>query len=602
MSNWQSDPLHPIAVLLDELRAEDVALRLNAIHRISTICLALGAERTRTELIPFLQESLDDDDEILLALAEELGGTFVEYVGGPDYAHLVLPILEHLAGVEETLVRDKAAQSANQICDVLSQEQVDEHFVPLVRRLSTGEWFTSRTSATALYAAAYPKATPPVQEESIRMYSKLCEDDTPMVRRAAAKELGGFSKQLGHDNLVNSLLPAFRKLSGDDQDSVRLLTVESMIAIAEQLSEDECKNLLGQTMKSLVNDRSWRVRYMVADHFVKLAKAAGEDIVRDELVAAYVALLKDQEAEVRTAAAGQIPGFAELVDRDTILNRLMPCIRDLSTDASQHVRAALASQISGLAPLLGNDATIEHLLPLFLQLLKDEFPEVRLNIISKLEVVNNVIGIELLSKALLPAIVELAEDKQWRVRQAIIEYIPLLAKQLGVAFFDEQLANLCMGWLGDPVFSIREAATINLRKLTEVFGVDWAKETIIPKVMEMGHNVNYLYRMTTTMAPALDIDSIRSSILPTVVSLSADRIPNIRFNVAKAFEVLSQSLASQQGGPDLVSSEIIPALDKLRSDTDADVRFFAEKASEKAREVASGEAQAVSEEVVMTDA
>ncbi|GAA6027468.1 hypothetical protein NBRC10512_004891 [Rhodotorula toruloides] len=547
MSNWQSDPLHPIAVLLDELRAEDVALRLNAIHRISTICLALGAERTRTELIPFLQESLDDDDEILLALAEELGGTFVEYVGGPDYAHLVLPILEHLAGVEETLVRDKAAQSANQICDVLSQEQVEEHFVPLVRRLSTGEWFTSRTSATALYAAAYPKATPPVQEESIRMYSKLCEDDTPMVRRAAAKELGGFSKQLGHDNLVNSLLPAFRKLSGDDQDSVRLLTVESMIAIAEQLSEDECKNLLGQTMKSLVNDRSWRVRYMVADHFVKLAKAAGEDIVRDELVAAYVALLKDQEAEVRTAAAGQIPGFAELVDRDTILN-------------------------------------------------------LRLNIISKLEVVNNVIGIELLSKALLPAIVELAEDKQWRVRQAIIEYIPLLAKQLGVAFFDEQLANLCMGWLGDPVFSIREAATINLRKLTEVFGVDWAKETIIPKVMEMGHNVNYLYRMTTTMAPALDIDSIRSSILPTVVSLSADRIPNIRFNVAKAFEVLSQSLASQQGGPDLVSSEIIPALDKLRSDTDADVRFFAEKASEKAREVASGEAQAVSEEVVMTDA
>lgn len=183
-----------------------------------------------------------------------------------------------------------------------------------------------------------------------------------------------------------------------------------------------------------------------------------------------------------------------------ILSQLMPCIRDLSTDASQHVRAALGSQISGLAPLLGKDATIEHLLPLFLQLLKDEFPEVRLNIISKLEVVNDVIGIELLSKALLPAIVQLAEDKQWRVRQAIIEYIPLLAKQLGVAFFDDQLANLCMGWLGDPVFSIREAATINLRKLTEVFGVEWAKETIIPKVMEMGQNVNYLHRMTTVFA------------------------------------------------------------------------------------------------------
>lgn len=111
-----------------------------------------------------------------------------------------------------------------------------------------------------------------------------------------------------------------------------------------------------------------------------------------------------------------------------------------------------------------------------------------------------VIGIELLSQSLLPAIVQLAEDKQWRVRLAIIEYIPLLASQLGMKFFDEKLGGLCMSWLGDPVYSIREAATKNLRKLTEVFGVDWARSTIIPKVMNMGSQTNYLYRMTTCFA------------------------------------------------------------------------------------------------------
>jgi serine/threonine-protein phosphatase 2A regulatory subunit A len=111
-----------------------------------------------------------------------------------------------------------------------------------------------------------------------------------------------------------------------------------------------------------------------------------------------------------------------------------------------------------------------------------------------------VIGIELLSQSLLPAIVQLAEDKQWRVRLAIIEYIPLLASQLGVKFFDEQLSDLCMGWLGDTVFSIREAATQNLKKLTEVFGVEWSKNSIIPKVMAMGQHPNYLYRMTTCFA------------------------------------------------------------------------------------------------------
>jgi len=252
---------------------------------------------------------------------------------------------------------------------------------------------------------------------------------------------------------------------------------------------------------------------------MQIAKAVDEEVVSRDLVPAFVKLLKDNEAEVRTAIAGQIPGFCALVERSVLLNEIMPTIEDLVSDSSQHVRAALGTQISGLAPILGKQEyvlkppyvlcllpwlticrTIDHLLPMFLQMLKDEFPEVRLHIISKLELVNQVIGIELLSQSLLPAIVQLAEDKQWRVRLAIIEYIPLLASQLGVKFFDEKLSNLCMGWLGDTVFSIREAATHNLKKLTEVFGVDWASEAIIPKVMNMGGHPNYLYRMTTCFA------------------------------------------------------------------------------------------------------
>jgi serine/threonine-protein phosphatase 2A regulatory subunit A len=71
------EQLYPIAILIDELKSDDVTLRLNAIHRISTIALALGPERARDELVPFLQDSLDDEDEVLLALAEELGQGFV---------------------------------------------------------------------------------------------------------------------------------------------------------------------------------------------------------------------------------------------------------------------------------------------------------------------------------------------------------------------------------------------------------------------------------------------------------------------------------------------------------------------------------------------
>ena len=75
------EPLYPIAVLIDELKNEDIQLRLNSIRILSTIARALGEERTRKELIPFLSENNDDDDEVLLAMAEELG-VFIPYVGG----------------------------------------------------------------------------------------------------------------------------------------------------------------------------------------------------------------------------------------------------------------------------------------------------------------------------------------------------------------------------------------------------------------------------------------------------------------------------------------------------------------------------------------
>lgn len=84
-------------------------------------------------------------------------------------------------------------------------------------------------------------------------------------------------------------------------------------------------------------------------------------------------------------------------------------------------------------------------------------------------------------------------------------------------------------------------------------------------------------------APASGTSSQQPSLLETVTVLANDPIPNIRFNVAKAFEVLATVLADQPGGNDLVRDTIIPGLMKLKDDDDADVRYFAGKALEVSR-------------------
>lgn len=119
-------------VYSDELKNEDVALRLNSVKRLTTIALALGEDRTRKELIPFLSESNDDEDEVLLAMAEELG-SFVSYVGGPSYGHYLLPPLEGLAIVEETVVRDRAVESLNKVGNLLPDSSIADHLVPLIK-------------------------------------------------------------------------------------------------------------------------------------------------------------------------------------------------------------------------------------------------------------------------------------------------------------------------------------------------------------------------------------------------------------------------------------------------------------------------------------
>ncbi|KAF2858275.1 protein phosphatase PP2A regulatory subunit A [Piedraia hortae CBS 480.64] len=614
MDDPQNDELYPIAILIDELKHDDVLLRLNAIRRLPTIALALGAERTRKELIPFLDDSVEDEDEVLTALGEELG-RFVDYVGGPEYGHVLLPSLENLAKIEEPLVRDKAVESLNKICTQLPQQQVEHSFIPLTIRLSKADWFTSKISACGLYTVPYQYATPSSQVALRQQFAQLVRDETPMVRRQSATNLAKFLKNMPPNVVIEEMIPLFQHLAADDQDSVRLLTVDVLIAIAETVPKEQQHGhgVLVTALRSLFEDKSWRVRYMVADRFERIARAVEEEVVQRDLVPAFVKLLKDNEAEVRTAIAGQIPGFCQLVDRQALLRDILPAVEELVSDSSQHVRAAFGNQISGLAPILGRQETTEHLLPMFLSMLRDDFPDVRLNIISKLEQVNHVIGIELLSQSLLPAIVQLAEDKQWRVRLAIIQYLPLLASQLGVKFFNEQLSGLCMSWLGDTVFSIREASTQNLRKLTEVFGVEWAGEHIVPKVAAMAEHQNYLYRMTTcfavsTLAPALSLPVLHRSVLPILHQLVEDPIPNIRFNAAKSYgvlinifkrlpnETMTMIQLEKEGrasngtpqGQQCIQNDIVPPLKKLMEDDDVDVRYFATTAIKNWTEVSNG--------------
>jgi serine/threonine-protein phosphatase 2A regulatory subunit A len=211
---------------------------------------------------------------------------------------------------------------------------------------------------------------------------------------------------------------------------------------------------------------------------------------------------------------------------------------------------------------------------------------------------NSVVSVDLLSQSLLPAIVDLAEDGKWRVRLAIIELIPILAKHLGREYFGDKLSALCMAWLDDGVHSIRRAATENLMQLTELFGEEWAVELIIPRIGRMQMHQNYLHRTTAlyvlqVVVRCLSLTAINKKVLPIIILMAADPVPNIRFITAKTIQIVymsSSSLKASNSNTSLYAAtaeELSSVLSKLLQDPDRDVKFYAALAMKVASKASS---------------
>ena len=112
----------------------------------------------------------------------------------------------------------------------------------------------------------------------------------------------------------------------------------------------------------------------------------------------------------------------------------------------------------------------------------------------------------------------------------------------------------------------------------QVFGAEWARSRLIPEVLNTHTNPNYLFRMTslstiTALATTVGNDLLLDTMLPIVLQMGTDPVPNIRFNVAKTLQLLLPLLDAT-----FTQQRVKPCLQSLLEDADQDVRFFAGQA------------------------
>mmetsp|Transcript_39247 Transcript_39247/g.155694 ORF Transcript_39247/g.155694 Transcript_39247/m.155694 type:complete len:576 (-) Transcript_39247:688-2415(-) len=501
--------LQRIALLLDELKSENVQFRKNATKKLKIISSALGPERTRCELIPFLTDTIDDEDEILLVLAEELGD-FVQQVGGPEYAESLLVPLESLSTVEETVVRDRATRSLREVSDAVFRHDAEKsgtihvkHFFPLTQRLARGDWFTSRISACSLLACVYgrlPVDRTDIRKECISIFSQLVRDDKPMVRRAAASYLGDMSRALAETDrsLVETevrdlgkrtyiiylkerilhcsrlsaranlgrtdenlsapfasrfspqIVADFKMLSEDEQESVRLLLVENASTVASCLSESVQVEVMMPIIRAFSKDKSWRVRYIVADKSCDLCDVFGSKATREELLPAFTRLLKDGEAEVRTAATFKLTDF---------MHRLV---------ATEQPRGEPS----------GGEIMVRDVLPIVHELVGDPSQHVRAALSANIMGLPSDLGDDEAVKDLLDLVMILLKDEFPDVRLNLIAKLADVSSVMGVKRLSDELMPTIVHLAEDKNWRVRLAIIEHIPLLAKQLGREIFEEDL----------------------------------------------------------------------------------------------------------------------------
>jgi len=285
----------------------------------------------------------------------------------------------------------------------------------------------------------------------------MINEETPMIRRAIASQLGVLSEKMDSEYFLVEMMPQFKNMSTDDQDSVRILCIESLIRISKNLSKEMNKSHMIPILIKLTRDKAWKVRTSVAKNFARMPEAMGKEITDNSLINIFSTLLQDPEGEVRTAAVVSFAQFVKEVSPSKLTSITIQML-NLLTDTLPLVRAGAAENLAYLSKHITPDILKTKVLPALLSAMKQEQDdEVKIELVQTLKNCGLSIGQEFFRLVPQIEIGKFMMETNWRVRKATLEMITELAQGFKtVELFEVYLQEFFFKYFTDEVHSVRD--------------------------------------------------------------------------------------------------------------------------------------------------
>jgi serine/threonine-protein phosphatase 2A regulatory subunit A len=268
----------------------------------------------------------------LLAISENLS-RFRIYLKDDKFTS-AFPLFQTLLCAEETVVRETTIESMREIIKTLGDDIIYNQILPIIYNISLQENFTGRVSAVYLIRMVYQKAGK--DKEKLRsLYFKLCDEDLPLIKRAAAKEFGYLCLVMEKEVVNPDMINYFKKFM-NESDSIRVLLLSSLVHLVKLFQNTELQRINVQVVVAASDDKSWRVRHELAKIFPSLIDGFGSQI--NELVPTFSNLIKDSETEVKIAALEGLTIVIKSISSEKVTICIIPCILASVTESSPVVK------------------------------------------------------------------------------------------------------------------------------------------------------------------------------------------------------------------------------------------------------------------------
>ncbi|PIN99465.1 hypothetical protein AB205_0030790 [Aquarana catesbeiana] len=270
-----------------------------------------------------------------------------------------------------------------------------------------------------------------------------------------------------------------------------------------------------------------------------------QDVVPQPLLDQYLSMTDPVRAqtvdtEITKHCAYSLPGVALTLGRQN-WHFLKDTYETLAADVQWKVRRTLAFSIHELAVILGDKLTAADLVPIFNGFLKD-LDEVRIGVLKHLYDFLKLLHADMRRDYLYQLQEFLTTDniRNWRFRYELAEQMILILELYSPKDIYDYLRVIALTLCSDKVSEVR-----------------WIS-----------------FKLAVVQEECMPAEQFVTHLLPSLLSLASDPVPNVRVLLAKALKqtLLEKAYFTSLGNPHLETVE--KTVQAMQLDRDQDVRFF----------------------------